>query len=353
MKNQSSAFDATQAGVAPTASDSQAQEKLALVRPGRPLLEYLPIGLFGSVLGLTALSSAWQLAAARYGLPFWIAGSLGFAAVAAFVGLCVGYALKMITVPQAVRTEFQHPIAGNLFGTFFISLLLLPIVLVRVNSLLAQIFWVIGAVGIVCFALFTVNKWVDNPHKIAQATPTWIIPVVGLLDLPLALPVLSMPPLPGLALFAVAVGLFFTLPLFTLIFARLVFEEPMPQALRPSLMILVAPFAVGYSAYLSVSNVPDRFSDALFMLTLFFLAFSLGQMRYLRQCCPFRVSWWAVSFPLAASALAALKFAQAFPHVLSEGIALAALALATVVIVGLFIRTVLGIARGELRTLST
>ena len=31
-------------------------ESLALVAPGKPLLDYLPVGLFGSVMGLTGLS---------------------------------------------------------------------------------------------------------------------------------------------------------------------------------------------------------------------------------------------------------------------------------------------------------
>ncbi len=37
-------------------------ESLALVPPGKPLLDYLPVGLFGSVMGLTGLSVAWRLA---------------------------------------------------------------------------------------------------------------------------------------------------------------------------------------------------------------------------------------------------------------------------------------------------
>lgn len=330
----------------------QLDEKLTLTRPGRPTLEYLPIGLFGSVLGLTGLSVAWQIAATHYALPHWIADAIGFSAIVAFVLLCFGYAWKIAMAPQAVRAEFRHPIAGNLFGTFFISLLLLPIVLSRINLLIAQVSWVVGAAGMIGFAFLIVNRWFSDRHQIAHATPAWIIPVVGLLDLPLALPYLALPPMPGLGMFAVSVGLFFTIPLFTLIFSRLVFEEPMPEALRPSLMILVAPFAVGHSAYTTVAGAPDRFSDALYMLTLFILAVSLGQMRFLRKCCPFRVSWWAVSFPLAASAIAALHFAETSSNLFSEAVALALLALATVVITGLFTRTLTGLARSELRTLS-
>lgn len=59
-----------------------------------------------------------------------------------------------------------------------------------------------------------------------------------------------------------------------------------------------------------------------------------------------------MSFPLAASSIAALKFAAAEPEAWRDAVALTPLAVATVVIVGLLARTMVGIARGELRTLS-
>ena len=82
------------------------------------------------------------------------------------------------------------------------------------------------------------------------------------------------------------------------------------------------------------------------------LAVLLGQMRYLARCCPFRVSWWAVSFPIAASAIAALHFAIANPGWFTNAVALGLLILATVSILGLLARTLFGVARGELRGLS-
>ena len=89
------------------------------------------------------------------------------------------------------------------------------------------------------------------------------------------------------------------------------------------------------------------------MLMLFIRAVLLGQLPYLPTCCPFRVSWWAVSFPLAACNIAALRFAAAQPDIVTDVIAIALLALATSVILLLFGRTLRGIVRGELRTLST
>ncbi len=315
-------------------------------------LDYLPVGLFGSVMGLAGLSIAWRLAHARYGAPEWAADGIGIAAIGAFVLLTVGYAVKLVTAPDAARAEFAHPIAGNLFGTFLISLLLLPIILAPASLPLARAMWAVGAVGMVVFAWMIVSRWMSDRQQVAHATPAWIIPVVGLLDVPLALPGLGLPSMHGVMVLGLAVGLFFAVPLFTLIFSRLVFEPSMPDALRPSLLILVAPFAVGFSTYVATAGQIDLFAQSLYALMLFMLAVLLGRLRQLPACCPFHVSWWAVSFPLAASAIAALRFAAGEPGLATDAIALALLAFATVIIAGLLVRTLVGVARGELRGLS-
>jgi len=96
----------------------------------------------------------------------------------------------------------------------------------------------------------------------------------------------------------------------------------------------------------------DLFAEALYALTLFLLAVLLPKLARLGRTCPFRVAWWAVSFPLAAAAVTALRVATAQPGLLTDGLALALLGLATAVILWLLARTLLGLARGELRTLA-
>ncbi|MEX3815179.1 SLAC1 anion channel family protein [Paraburkholderia sp. BR13439] len=315
--------------------------------------DYLPIGLFGSVMGLVGLAVAWRAASQMYGVPGSIADGIGAVAVAVFVSLVLGYGWKCLTAWHAVKTEFGHPIAGCLFGTVAISLLLLPIVLVRVSHELAFGMWVLGAVGMVFLAWLIVSRWISRRQQLPHATPVWIIPVVGMLDLPLAMPALGLPATSELGVFALAVGLFFAVPIFTLIFARLLFEDRMPDGLRPTLMILVAPFAVGYSAYIAVTGSHDLFAEALYMLTLFFLAVLFGQMRYLAACCPFRLAWWAVSFPLSASAICSLRVARESPGRITNSIALLLLCIASLAILGIFLRTLKGLLSGELRTLST
>jgi tellurite resistance protein len=323
---------------------------------GHPL-DNLPIGLFGSVMGLTGLSIAWRLAHAHFGAPAWIADVIGVVAIVVFVAVALGYTTKLLTAPDAVRAEFRHPIAGSLFGTLLISLLLLPIVVAPINVTLARTLWVVGAIAMNGFAWLIVSRWMSSRQQAAHATPAWIVPVVGLLDVPLAVPSLGLPAdmyanVHQLMVLDLAVGLFFAVPLFTMIFSRLLFEEPMPDALQPTLLILVAPFAVGFSTYTVTTGDTGIFAQALYLLALFVLAVLLGRLRLLRGCCPFKFSWWSVSFPLAATSIAASRYATAFPGTIADAIALALLALATVAIAGLLVRTLIGLARGELRTLS-
>lgn len=317
-------------------------------------LSYLPVALFGSVMGLTGLSVAWRLAHAQFGAPLWIAQVLAMLAVFAFIAQSTGYAIKAFTDFSAVRAEFNHPVAGNLFGTPLVSMLLLPLLLADVNLTLARVIWSIGAILMTVFAWVIVSRWITTRQKIAHATPAWIVPAVGLIDIPLAVPALGwQESLHSVMLFSTAVGLFFAIPLFTLILARLMYEDPLPSAMQPSLLILGAPFAVGFAAYVATTGTVDFFAEALYMLMLFMTAVLLGRLRHLPRCCPFRVGWWAASFPLAATAATALRYAAHAENLATDVIAGVLLAIATIVILGLAWRTLSGIAKGELQALTT
>jgi len=323
----------------------------AIATPRR--LEYLPVGLFGSTMGLTGLSVAWKLAHTLFAMPLWVSDAIAVVAVVTFAALFVAYGVKIVSAPDKVLLEFRHPIAGNLFGTFLISILLLPILISPWSLVVARILWAVGALGMVLFAWTIVSRWMSDRQQMAHATPAWIVPVVGMLDVPLALPSLGLPPLPEVMILSVAVGLFFAVPIFTFIFSRLIFEAPMPDSLQPTLLILVAPFSVGFSSYVVTVGRVDLFAESLYFLMLFVLAVLVGRLRLLRRCCPFRVSWWAVSFPLASSAIAALRFMASDPNWFTTGVAWISLALATLTIGGLLIRTLAGVMQGELKTLSS
>jgi tellurite resistance protein len=161
MSEQASELQPASASHAETALHGRSVGKTEAVSGWRQL-DFLPISLFGSVMGLTGLSVAWRLARVRYDTPDWLAATIAVAAVAAFVAVTLGYMVKLATAPDAVRAEFHHPIAGNLFATFLISLLLLPIIIAPVSLLLAQAMWIAGAAGTLGFAWTVVNRWMSD-----------------------------------------------------------------------------------------------------------------------------------------------------------------------------------------------
>jgi len=174
--------------------------------------DYLPISLFGSTMGLIGLSVAWKQAHTLLDMPLWVSDAIATVSVVAFLALLMAYSIKIVSAPDKVVLEFRHPIAGNLFGTFLISILLLPIVIAPVSLMTARILWALGAAGMVLFAWTIVSRWMSDRQQTAHATPAWIVPVVGMLDVPLALPSLGLPPLPEVMILSLAVGLFFAVP---------------------------------------------------------------------------------------------------------------------------------------------
>lgn len=304
-------------------------------------------------MGLAGISADWKMAHVLWGAPIWIAQVLGILAMATFATLLVSYGIKAVSGFARVRAEFGHPVTGALFGLPLVSALLLPLVLADYSLMLARGVWLVAVIGMTVFAWTISARWLGGGQQRAHASPAWIVPLVGLLDIPLATPVLDFAQAPhAIVVWGLAVGLFFAVPLFTIILARLMFEEPMPQTMLPSLLILLAPFAVGFSAYVIVMGRVDTLAEGLLAITFFLLVALLSRLRHLASCCPFRVSWWSVSFPLAASAGAALRYATYVPSIWSNALAAIVLSMVSGTIAYLIIRTVVGMLRGEMQKLS-
>ncbi len=376
------------------------------------VLGYLPVSFFGACMGLSAMCVAWHAMSELASLslsysakspkhdilcviqaslvPFAELLSLTFAvfAVMAFMVLGIAYSVKAMTSFESCKQEFLSPITRPFFGAICISLLLLPFALQRLGipEIISLIVWILGAVLMLIFSVHIVQFWICHKFELAHITPAWIIPVVGLLDLPLALPLFSqIQTLPDMGffitIFCMAVGFSFTIVLCTLIFARIVFFAKLPDKLMPTLVVLLAPFGAGVSTHAVFTSMQalmmkvdahifaiDSMPYILFLLGFFLLLALLPQVVQIGKCCPFRITWWAISFPLAAMCIASIKInvnilqlsSTDLPiassiHVLDTLFALLSLVLllsVTLVFAWLIVRTLLGIFRGELQNLA-
>ncbi|MDB5965705.1 MAG: C4-dicarboxylate transporter, partial [Polaromonas sp.] len=81
--------------------------------------------------------------------------------------------------------------------------------------------------------------------------------VRGTLDIPVTGAHMPMAWALEVNLLASAIGSVMALVLFAMIISRLVHHHPLPLAMTPSLMILMAPFAVGFLAYVNLTDGID------------------------------------------------------------------------------------------------
>ncbi len=175
---------------------------------------------------------------------------------------------------------------------------------------------------------------VDAGH----ALPAWLIPGVGTLDITATGGGVRMPWANEVSLFALAVGTMVALVFFTMIMSRLIHhQEKLANEMVPSLMILIAPFEVGFLAYTHYFQRIDTFAAMLFYFGLF-IFFSLV-FKVFRRGIPFAAGWWALSFPLAALSNAALRYAEHTGYLPISVFAIGLLALLSVLIAVLLLRT--------------
>ena len=270
-------------------------------------LAHLPVSFFSTVMGMTGLAIAWQKAHGAFGVSPIIWQSLAVLSSALFVGMLIIYGLKIFRFPADVFNEWKHPVRVNFFPTISISLLLLGIVWLETIPALAFGLWVAGSVIHLVFTFVILSSWMYHTHyDIKHVNPGWFIPVVGNLFVPICGVRFATP---EIGWFFFSIGLVFWIVLMTIVFYRIIFHDPIPPRLLPTLFILIAPPSVGFVAYAALVPELDSFARILYYSALFLTLLLGGNvMRFLRG--GFFISSWAYSFPLAAMTIATFAMAK-------------------------------------------
>jgi len=309
-------------------------------------IRHLPVNLFAAVMGLSGLALAWRLAHSYYGISERIADVIGLFAVGVFVALALGYSAKLVRHTGAVADEFRHPIASNFFGTIAIGVLLLSAVLGAYNRELGEWVWIVGTIATLALSFIVVARLLNGKGDAAHAVPAWLIPGVATLDIAVTGGHMRMAWAGEVVLFSAAVGSVLALVMFTMIGTRLIQHDPLAAPMTPSLMILVAPFEVGFLAYVNLMGEVDRFAALLFYFGLFI--FIVVAPKVFRRSISFGPTWWAIGFPLAALANAALKYASVHPTLPLQALAIGLLLFLTGALAVLTVRTVHILFNGRL-----
>lgn len=271
-------------------------------------IRYLPVATFATLMGSTGLTLAWEKAAEVYALPSIVNQALLAFTTLLMVVLGLSYGLKYLRFKEAVCEEFNHPIKISFFPAFSIGLMLLATAYHQYSPAVSLVLWSIGAVLQLLLTLTLMNTWIHQSRtQVNHTTPAWFIPIVGNIIAPIEAVSLGFV---ELGWFYFSIGFVYWIVLKVLVFNRVLYHDPLPQNLLPTLFILIAPPAVGFIAYLRLSGgAYDAFAHILYYTALFLVILLLTQIgRFARL--PFFISWWAYSFPLAAFTTATMLMYQ-------------------------------------------
>lgn len=342
------------------------------------LLKFLMPGWFSVVMGLTGLALAWRSADAALGeSAMGVSLVLGVLAALVCVVLLVLSAVRANRYNAALAEDLRHPVRHAFVAALPVSLLLLAALAVSLDQTgwLTTVVWWVGSLGQLAATIWVLKRWlVPTPVAAAPVAPAGL---QGLIDgalvvpatpkpaapvafWPVVTPVLLIPvvgnvvaPLAGLALghgvWSMAqfgIGVVLWPVVLTLLLVRRATQGALPDRLMPAWFITIAPPSViGLVCVQSLASLPwvaGTWGVALFFVLLTATVARQAVMQ------PFSLTFWAVSFPLAAFTSLTLALAQMAGSPWLQMVGVLMLALVSLVVFGLCLATVRGLREGSL-----
>lgn len=299
-------------------------------------LAHFPVSIFSTVMGMAGFSIAIKKAESVYALDPRVSSGLLILTLFLFGFLLTVYLMKLVKETAMVVKELHHPIKISFFPTISISLILLAIIMLENYHQVSHILWGVGASLHLALTLYVMNAWINHDYfEIKHMNPSWFIPVVGNILVPIAGVQLGYV---DTSWFFFSIGIVFWPVLLTIVMYRLIFHPALPEKLVPTFFILIAPPAVGFLSYMHLAGEVDNFARVLYFSALFFTLLMLIQFRQFIKL-QFFLSWWAYSFPLAAMSIASMVFYQTTQNIFFSIIGIVLLAILTLFISMLIIKT--------------
>ena len=309
-------------------------------------LAHMPVALFATVMGMGGLTLAWKKASEVLSITHLVWQVLLVFTAVLLATLAISYLLKMRRHAQQVIAEFNHPIKISFFPAFSIGLMLIAVALAEIMTPLAAAVWWMGASIQLILTLYLMNQWIHHARwQVQHTTPAWFIPIVGNIIAPIGGVTLGFT---EVSWFFFAIGILYWIVLKVLVFNRIIFHEPLPEKLLPTLFIMIAPPAVGFIAYLKLNQgIVDNFAHILYYAAMFLVLLLVSQLpRFARI--PFFVSWWAYSFPIAAFTIGTLIMYEQTQTLFFQTLSHLMLTLVSILLSILIVKTVKAAIKGSI-----
>ncbi len=263
-------------------------------------LKNFPISALAVPLGLIGFALAWQKAEDILEMNFKLSNYLLYFSLIMVFLLFIVYAFKILKYFPEVKKEFNHPIKINFYPIIAKIFLIASIIYLSINLDISKYFWWSGVVVQFIFTIIVMSAWIRHTKfEIHHINPSWFIPVVGCIMIPIA-GVQHFAP--ELSWFFFSIGFFWWLILTVLVINRIIFHNPIPDKLIPTFFILFAPPIIGFISLSKLIPGINYFGDMLYYFGFFLFILILFQYKLFSKI-KFYLSWWAYSFPLDALAI--------------------------------------------------
>lgn len=267
------------------------------------------LGMFAVPLGVAGVGGVWQTARSTLSAPAWPAELMFAISATLWAVLTASYVVGGLRQSGTFTADRQSAIYGP-FAAY------IPVIGILLAAHYVQYARAAGraAVAAFVFALAVIAAqllahWLSGNLPKATFHPGYYLPVVA--GAFIASIGLSVSGWHAAAQSAFGVGVFFWLTINTLIFNRLFTGAPLPDAIKPSMSVLVAPPAIAGLSWIALTD--ERMDSVCFALLGVLLMMVLVQLMFLNVYVrlPFTMSFWAFTFPVAAAANFAMHWLHA------------------------------------------
>ncbi|BCQ23350.1 dicarboxylate transporter/tellurite-resistance protein TehA [Caballeronia sp. NK8] len=306
----------------------------------------MPVAFFGIAVGFLALAGAWRAAARVWTVPDALPVFLTAAALVVWFAMLVGYGRKWLVERDAAIAEMRHPVQSSFAALVPVSAMLAAQAVQTYSRELAIALFALGALSSLALGAYLHGRFWQGGRKPELTTPAVYLPTVA----------------PSFVAGTAAAGLGFTqigmlffgagvfswLAIESIVLHRAAVHEALPDALRPTLGIQLAPPVVGGVSYLAITHgVPDMFAYMMLGYGLYQALMLTRLVPWIRQHA-FTPSYWAFSFGAAALPTMAIRMLERGATGPMVWIAPVAFVAANVLIGALIVGTVRAIVKGDL-----
>ncbi|ANF32631.1 hypothetical protein A0130_14000 [Leifsonia xyli] len=259
----------------------------------------IPLNTLAIAFGLAGLAAVWTTAGRLLGVTDVVGQVLWGVVVVAWAWLIVAHLRRGAKSSESLASQLRHPAQGPIAALVPVVGMLIGADLYRFVPWAGAVLVIASLVVAAVFAGWILAFWHAGSLPPEAFHGGYLLPTVaaGLIAATTSFKI----GLPGLAIGAFAVGVFFWVVISTVLLARLAFFPPLPAALTPTCAILLAPPAVAGTAWFTINGErADLVSTALLGLLVLMALQQLALIpRY--RALPFSLGFWSFTFPLAAA----------------------------------------------------